>query len=172
MVIRRVLGAAMRALPLMIVLFIPMLFAVPRLYLWARPLDSIADPAISRAPAKSIIHTARLPELPRIHHPRRHLLRHLVRAAILPHQVVLRARPSADARQQRALQNRQRSGHHPLRASPSRSRPSIGSCRIDPSWISTIYGLSSWSGQVLVGAVLRHRRRAHPVPLSSRCRFC
>ena len=45
-VIRRVLGASMRTLPLMIVLFIPMLFAVPRLYPWAMPLDSIADPAI------------------------------------------------------------------------------------------------------------------------------
>lgn len=45
-VIRRVLGASMRTLPLMILLFIPMLFAVPRLYPWAMPLDSIADPAI------------------------------------------------------------------------------------------------------------------------------
>jgi len=45
-VIRRVLGASMRTLPLLIVLFIPMLFAVPRLYPWAMPLNSIADPAI------------------------------------------------------------------------------------------------------------------------------
>ncbi len=45
-VIRRVLGASMRTLPLMILLFIPMLFAVPRLYPWAMPLNSIADPAI------------------------------------------------------------------------------------------------------------------------------
>ena len=45
-VIRRVLGAAMRTLPLLIVLFIPLLFAVPRLYPWAMPLNSIADPAI------------------------------------------------------------------------------------------------------------------------------
>jgi hypothetical protein len=45
-VIRRVLGASMRTLPLLILLFIPLLFAVPRLYPWAMPLNSIADPAI------------------------------------------------------------------------------------------------------------------------------
>lgn len=43
MVIRRILGAAMRTLPLLAVLFIPILFGLPRLYVWARPLDSIAD---------------------------------------------------------------------------------------------------------------------------------
>ncbi len=43
MVIRRILGAAMRCLPLMAVLFIPILFGLPKLYIWARPLDSIAD---------------------------------------------------------------------------------------------------------------------------------
>jgi len=45
-VIRRILGASMRTLPLLILLFIPLLFAVPRLYPWAMPLDSIKDPAI------------------------------------------------------------------------------------------------------------------------------
>jgi len=45
-VIRRVLGASMRTLPLLILLFIPLLFAVPRLYPWAMPLSSISDPAI------------------------------------------------------------------------------------------------------------------------------
>jgi hypothetical protein len=43
MVIRRILGAAMRCLPLMTVLFVPILFGLPNLYVWARPLDSIAD---------------------------------------------------------------------------------------------------------------------------------
>jgi hypothetical protein len=42
-VIRRILGAAMRCLPLMTILFVPILFGLPRLYVWARPLDSIAD---------------------------------------------------------------------------------------------------------------------------------
>jgi hypothetical protein len=43
MVIRRILGAAMRCVPLMALLFIPILFGLPKLYVWARPLDSIAD---------------------------------------------------------------------------------------------------------------------------------
>jgi hypothetical protein len=43
MVIRRILGAAMRCLPLMAILFVPILFGLPKLYVWARPLDSIAD---------------------------------------------------------------------------------------------------------------------------------
>ena len=42
-VIRRILGAAMRCVPLMTILFLPILFGLPRLYVWARPLDSIAD---------------------------------------------------------------------------------------------------------------------------------
>ncbi len=46
-VIRRILGASMRTMPLLILLFIPYaIFAVRRLYPWAMPLDSIADPAI------------------------------------------------------------------------------------------------------------------------------
>ena len=42
-VIRRVMGAAMRCVPLMTVFFIPLLFGLPRLYVWARPLESIPD---------------------------------------------------------------------------------------------------------------------------------
>jgi hypothetical protein len=45
-VIRRVLGASMRTLPLLALLFIPLLFAVPRLYFWAMPPASISDPVI------------------------------------------------------------------------------------------------------------------------------
>src|ERR1700736_406280 len=43
MIIRRILGAAMRTLPLLALLFIPIFFGLPRLYVWARPLDSIPD---------------------------------------------------------------------------------------------------------------------------------
>jgi hypothetical protein len=43
MVIRRILGAAMRCVPLMAALFVPLLFGLPKLYIWARPLNSIAD---------------------------------------------------------------------------------------------------------------------------------
>lgn len=46
-VIRRILGASMRTMPLLILLFIPFaIFGVPRLYPWAMPMDSISNPAI------------------------------------------------------------------------------------------------------------------------------
>jgi hypothetical protein len=43
MVIRRILGAAMRTLPLLAALFVPLFFGIKNLYIWARPLDQIAD---------------------------------------------------------------------------------------------------------------------------------
>jgi hypothetical protein len=45
MVIRRILGAAMRTVPLLAVLFIPMIVAVwqHRIYIWTMPLDQVAD---------------------------------------------------------------------------------------------------------------------------------
>jgi len=43
MVIRRIMGAAMRCIWLMIPLFLPIGLMMPRLYLWARPLDTIHD---------------------------------------------------------------------------------------------------------------------------------
>ncbi len=42
-VIRRILGAAMRTLPLLAVLFIPVIFGIHRLYIWAQPLSNIED---------------------------------------------------------------------------------------------------------------------------------
>jgi len=43
MVIRRIMGAAMRCIWLMGALFLPIGFMMPRLYMWARPLDQIQD---------------------------------------------------------------------------------------------------------------------------------
>jgi hypothetical protein len=43
MVIRRILGAAMRTVPLFLVLFIPIGLGMHHLYIWAKPLDQIAD---------------------------------------------------------------------------------------------------------------------------------
>jgi hypothetical protein len=43
MVIRRILGAAMRTLPLLAILFIPIFFGMHHLYIWDRPLDQVAD---------------------------------------------------------------------------------------------------------------------------------
>src|SRR5579859_5812669 len=42
MVIRRILGAAMRTVPLLAVLFVPIVLGMHKLYIWARPLDQIA----------------------------------------------------------------------------------------------------------------------------------
>jgi hypothetical protein len=42
-VIRRILGAAMRTLPLLALLFIPIILGMHRLYIWAQPVDNIAD---------------------------------------------------------------------------------------------------------------------------------
>src|SRR2546423_497485 len=42
-VIRRILGAAMRTLPLLAFLFIPVVLGIPRLYIWAQPLTNIED---------------------------------------------------------------------------------------------------------------------------------
>jgi hypothetical protein len=42
-VIRRILGAAMRTLPLLAILFIPIIFGIRHLYIWAQPLSNIED---------------------------------------------------------------------------------------------------------------------------------
>jgi len=42
-VIRRILGAAMRTLPLLFALFIPMFFGIHKVYIWAQPLGNIED---------------------------------------------------------------------------------------------------------------------------------
>src|SRR5258706_1868043 len=42
-VIRRILGAAMRTLPLLALLFIPVIFGIRHLYIWAQPLTNIED---------------------------------------------------------------------------------------------------------------------------------
>jgi hypothetical protein len=43
MVIRRILGAAMRTLPLLAVMFIPVIIGMQSLYIWARPLELVED---------------------------------------------------------------------------------------------------------------------------------
>jgi len=42
-VIRRVMGAAMRTLPLLAALFIPIILGVHKLYIWAQPLSNVED---------------------------------------------------------------------------------------------------------------------------------
>jgi hypothetical protein len=145
MVIRRILGAAMRTIPLLALFFIPICFALPRTYLWARPLDGI--------------HEA---------HLREHL-QHLTQAYLNPHGFIIRAviyfavwgaitflltKWSAEQ------------DHPPVRDNSVRFKAVSGPgiilygltitfasidwvMSIDPSWISTIYGLHTLAGQVL-----------------------
>src|SRR5260370_15958026 len=42
-VIRRILGAAMRTLPLLALLFIPFILGIRHLYIWAQPLANLQD---------------------------------------------------------------------------------------------------------------------------------
>jgi hypothetical protein len=43
MVIRRILGAAMRTLPLLAALFVPLLFGLSKIYPWAMPIEQVSD---------------------------------------------------------------------------------------------------------------------------------
>ncbi len=145
MVIRRILGAAMRCVPLMVALFIPLLFGIRRLYIWARPLDTIADK-----------------------HLREHL-QEITRTYLTVNGFIVRAaiyfaiwwalsffltRWSAEQ------------DHPPMRDNSARFKALSGPglilygftitfaaidwiMSIDPSWISTIFGLSFLIGQVL-----------------------
>jgi hypothetical protein len=145
MVIRRILGAAMRCVPLMAVLFIPMFFGIHRLYVWARPLDGIADK-----------------------HLREHL-EEITKSYLTVNGFVIRAivyfaiwwALSFFLTKWSAEQD-----HPPMRDNSSRFKALSGPglilygftitfaaidwvMSIDPSWISTIYGLSFLIGQVL-----------------------
>ena len=145
MVIRRILGAAMRCVPLMGALFIPLLFGIRRLYIWARPLEGIADK-----------------------HLREHL-QELTRSYLSVNGFIIRAAIyfaiwwalSFFLTKWSAEQD-----HPPMRDNSARFKALSGPglilygftitfaaidwiMSIDPSWISTIFGLSFLIGQVL-----------------------
>jgi len=147
MVIRRVLGAAMRCIPLMTVLFIPILLGRAWLYPWARSLSTITDP-----------------------HERQHL-EELTRSYLSIDGVIVRAviyfaiwnllsffltrwsreqdrpNPPDNTARFRAL-----SGPGLILYAFSLSFAAIDwVMSIDPSWISTIYGLLLLIGELLSG---------------------
>jgi len=145
MVIRRVLGAAMRCLPLMAVLFVPILFGLPKLYIWARPLYSIAD---------------------------RHLREHLqdiAKSYLSVHGFVIRAAVYLGvwnllsflltrwSREQDSASSRDNTNRFKVVSGPGLilyaftiSFAAIDwVMSIDPSWISTIYGLLILIGELL-----------------------
>jgi hypothetical protein len=145
MVIRRILGAAMRCLPLMALLFVPILFGLPKLYVWARPLDSIADT-----------------------HLREHL-QELTKTYLTVHGFIIRAaiylaiwnllsflltRWSKEQDSPSSPDNTQRfkavSGPGLILYAFTISFAAIDwVMSIDPSWISTIYGLLILIGELL-----------------------
>ena len=145
MVIRRILGAAMRCVPLMAAFFIPLLFGIRRLYIWARPLDAIADK-----------------------HLREHL-QEITKTYLTVNGFIVRAALyfaiwwalSFFLTKWSAEQD-----HPPMRDNSARFKALSGPglilygftitfavidwiMSIDPSWISTIFGLSFLIGQVL-----------------------
>jgi hypothetical protein len=145
MVIRRILGAAMRCVPLMAALFVPLLLGIHRLYIWARPLDAIADK-----------------------HLREHL-QEITKTYLTVNGFVIRAAIyfaiwwilSFLLTKWSAEQD-----HPPMRDNSGRFKALSGPglilygftitfavidwiMSIDPSWISTIFGLSFLIGQVL-----------------------
>jgi hypothetical protein len=145
MVIRRILGAAMRCVPLMAALFIPLLFGIRRLYIWARPLDAIADKHLRE----------HLQEITKTYLT---VSGYIVRAAIY---FAVWWALSFFLTKWSAEQD-----HPPMRDNSARFKALSGpglilyGCTItfavidwimslDPSWISTIFGLSFLIGQVL-----------------------
>jgi hypothetical protein len=147
MVIRRILGAAMRCLPLMTLLFVPILFGMPKLYMWARPIDSIQD-AHLRQHLEGITGTYLS-----VHG---FIIRAAIYFAIWNVLSLLLTRWSAQQ------------DHPPVRDNSSKfkalSAPGLilyafsitfavidWIMSIDATWISTIFGLSFLIGQVLAG---------------------
>ena len=145
MVIRRILGAAMRCVPLMAALFVPLLFGIRRLYIWARPLDAIADKHL-REHLQEITQTYLTVN--------GFIVRAAIYFAIWYVLSFLLTKWSAEQ------------DNPPMRDNSSRFKALSGPglilygltitfavidwiMSIDPSWISTIFGLSFLIGQVL-----------------------
>jgi hypothetical protein len=145
MVIRRILGAAMRCVPLMAALFIPLLFGIRRLYIWARPLDAIADKHL-REHLEEITKTYLTVN--------GFIVRAVIYFAIWWALSFFLTKWSAEQ------------DHPPMRDNSARFKALSGPglilygstitfavidwiMSIDPSWISTIFGLSFLIGQVL-----------------------
>jgi hypothetical protein len=145
MVIRRILGAAMRCVPLMAALFIPLLFGIRRLYIWAQPLNTIADKHL-REHLEEITKTYLTVN--------GYIVRAVIYFAIWWALSFFLTKWSAEQ------------DHPPMRDNSARFKALSGPglilygftitfavidwiMSLDPSWISTIFGLSFLIGQVL-----------------------
>jgi len=147
-VIRRVLGAAMRTLPLLALLYIPILFAVPHLYPWAGPLDSVRDEHIREHLAKNPFITQSYLTF------RGFLFRAIIYFAIWNLLSLLLSKWSKQTDRPDAPDNSQRfkavSGPGLILYGFTISFAAIDwMMSLDPSWISTIFGLIILIGEVL-----------------------
>jgi len=145
MVIRRIMGAAMRCIWLMAILFLPIGFMMPRLYVWARPLDTIADKHL-REHLQDITHTYLT-----VHG---FWIRAVIYFAIWLFLIFFLSKWSAEQNQPPVRDN---SAKFKVLAGPGLilygftiSFAAIDwVMSLDPSWISTIYGLLFLAGQCL-----------------------
>ncbi len=144
-VIRRTMGAAMRCIPFMALLFVPILFGLPRLYVWARPLDTISDAHLRE-------------QLQRLTQTYLSVHGFIVRAAIYfaiwNLLSFLLTKWSAEQDHPNTRDNSARfkavSGPGLILYGFTISFAAIDwVMSIDPTWISTIYGLSFLIGEVL-----------------------
>jgi hypothetical protein len=145
MVIRRILGAAMRCVPLMTLLFVPIVFGIPKLYIWARPLDSIPDVHLRehlQQITKTYLSVSGF------------VVRAVIYFAVWNVLAFFLTKWSAEQDHPSARDNTARfkalSGPGLILYGFTISFAAIDwLMSIDPSWISTIYGLSVLIGQVL-----------------------
>ena len=148
MVIRRILGAAMRTVPLMAVLFVPLaIFGLPRLYPWMHP-EAVEDPTIR----EHLAHNKFV--LNGYLNPRGFVLRAILYFAIWFLLVYLLSKWS---KEQNSPPVRDNSARFKAVAGPgiilyafTISFAAIDwVMSLDPSWISTIYGLLFVAGELI-----------------------
>ena len=152
-VIRRVLGAAMRTLPVLAILFIPIIIAVlqHRIYPWLMPLDAIQDPHIREHLDKhSFIKGAYL-------NPAGFIIRAIIYLAIWNLLSFLLSKWSKQTDRPGAPDNTQRfkavAGPGLILYAFTITFAVIDwVMSLDPSWISTIFGLIILAGE-LVSAI-------------------
>ena len=148
--IRRILGAAMRTLPLLAILFIPMIIAVwqHRIYPWAMALDSVSDEHIREHLAKNTFITQSYLNF------RGFLIRAVIYFAIWNLLSFLLSKWSKQTDRLDAPDNSQRfkavAGPGLILYGFTITFAAIDwVMSLDPSWISTIFGLIILIGEVL-----------------------
>ena len=149
-VIRRILGAAMRTLPIMAILFIPIIIGVlnHQMYPWLKPLDAIADKNIKAHLEKhAFIKDAYL-------NPSGFIIRAVIYLAIWNLLSFLLSLWSKQTDKPNAPDNTQKfkavAGPGLILYAFTISFAAIDwVMSLDPSWISTIYGLIILIGEVL-----------------------